>query len=443
MPHEAAIARFQALLRIPTISRIDESQVQWEHFDSFLTQLQELFPLVHRKLDREIVAGYSLVFRWPGRSSTEPSVLMGHYDVVAATDFGWKHPPFAAELSGKGDDQLIWGRGTIDDKGAVVAILEAIEAQIEAGLQPAQDIYLCFGHDEETNGAGAKAVAELLESRGIRPALVLDEGGAIVEGAFPGVSRPVAVVGVTEKGSTTLRLIIDQQGGHASTPTRLSATARLAKAIVRLNRRQFPASFNPVTVDMFRTLGVHSTGFMGFMFRNIGLTKLILLPIFGRQGDESNAMIRTTQAVTMLDAGQAVNALAERATATVNVRIAIGSTVDDAVRHVTRAIKDDTVLVEVVTAGEPSPVSLVSGIAWELVRSTIEKVYPGTIVTPYVQNGATDSRHFTGISRGVYRFTPFELTTEQRETLHAKNERMHVATYLRGIEFYKSLIASL
>lgn len=443
MSHDAALARFQALLRIPTISRLDETQVEWHHFDAFLSQLQELFPLVHRKLDREIVAGYSVMFRWPGRSSTEPSVLMGHYDVVAATDSGWKHPPFAAELSGKGEDQLIWGRGTIDDKGAVVAILEAVEAQLEAGLHPAQDIYLCFGHDEETNGTGAKAIAAILDGRGIRPALVLDEGGAIVEGAFPGVSIPVAVVGVTEKGSTTLRLVVDQQGGHASTPPRLSATARLAEAIIRLNERPFPASFNPVTVDMFRTLGAHATGFIGFLFRHIRFTKPILLPIFGRLGPESNAIIRTTQAVTMLEAGHAVNALAERATAVVNVRVAIGSSVDEAVQHVTASIADDAVRVEVVAAGEPSPVSLVSGISWELVRSTIEKVYPGTLVTPYVQNGATDSRHFTGISRGVYRFTPFELSAEQRETLHAKNERMHVATYLRGIEFYRAIIAAL
>jgi carboxypeptidase PM20D1 len=443
MSTDAAIARFQALLRIPTISRADESLVEWEHFDLFLTQLQELFPLVHRKLDREIVSGHSLLFRWPGRSSTEPSVLMGHYDVVAATDAGWKHPPFAAELSGRGDDQLIWGRGTIDDKGAVVAILEAVESHIEDGLQPAQDIYLCFGHDEETNGQGAKAIAELFESRDIRPALVLDEGGAIVTGAFPGISAPVAVVGVTEKGSTTLRLVVDQQGGHASTPPKLSATARLATAIVRLNRRKFRASLNPVTRDMFRTLGVHARGPMGFLFRNIRFTFPLLLPIFGRLGDESRAMIRTTQAVTMLEAGQAINALAERATATVNVRVAVGSTVAGAVRHVTRAIADKKVRVEVVTAGEPIPVSLVSGISWELVRATIEKVYPGTVVTPYVQNGATDSRFFTGISRGVYRFAPFELTAEQRETLHAKNEHIHVATYLRGIEFYKSIIASL
>ncbi len=443
MSHDAAIARFQALLRIPTISRIDESEVEWEHFDTFVTQLQELFPLVHRKLDREVVAGYSLLFRWPGRSSTEPSVLMGHYDVVAATDFGWKHPPFAAELSGKGEDQLIWGRGTIDDKGAVVGILEAVEAQIEAGMQPAQDIYLCFGHNEETSGDGAKAVAALLESRGIRPSLVLDEGGAIVEGAFPGVTVPVAVVGVTEKGSTTVRLVVDQQGGHASTPPKLSATVRLAEAIVRLNKRPFPASFNPVTIDMFRTIGPFAGGFIGFLFRNIRFTKPLLLPVFGRQSVETNAMVRTTQAVTMLEAGHAVNALAERATATVNLRVAVGTSVDDAVRHVVRAIADDAVRVEVVTPGEASPISLVSGISWELLRSTIEKVYPGTVVTPYVQNGATDSRHFTGISRGVYRFTPFELTLEQRETLHARNERMHVATYLRGIEFYKALIASL
>ena len=443
MANEASVARLQTLLRIPTISRADVDATDWTQFEHFIRTIAELYPLVHTRLERELIAGHSLLFRWQGRASTEPSVLMAHYDVVAATDAGWKHPPFAGELSGKGPDRLIWGRGTLDNKGAVASILEAVESQLAAGLVPSQDIYLVFTHDEETHGSGAVAVVGVLESRGIRPALVLDEGGAIVQGVFPSVTAPVAVVGVAEKGVTNLRLVVDEQGGHASTPPKVTATVRLARAITRLNDRPFPARFSPTAIEMFRTLGLEATGIIGWAFRHIGLTRFLLLPIVARQGAELNAMTRTTQAVTVLEGGHALNALAERVTAIVNVRVAVGTSVDAVVKHVTKAIGDERVRVEVVSSGEASPVSPVTGLAWELLRSTIEKSYPGTVVTPYVQNGATDSRQFTRISSGVYRFTPFEMAKEERDTLHAKNERMHVATYLSGIQFYRALVAAL
>jgi carboxypeptidase PM20D1 len=443
MSSKAAVTRLQTLVRIPTISYPDESLIDWSQFDWFIATLAELYPQVHARLDRDLVSGYTLVFRWPGRASNEPSVLMAHYDVVPATDFGWKHPPFAGELSGRGKDELIWGRGTLDNKGAVASILEAVETQLTAGLVPAQDVYLVFTHNEESAGAAAPAVVDLLESRGIRPGLVLDEGGAIVEGVFPSVSAPVAVVGVTEKGQADLRLVVEEQGGHASTPPKVTATVRLAKAIVRLNEHPFPARFSATALEMFRTLGDHATGATGWAFRNIGISRFALLPVIARSGVELTAMVRTTQAVTLLGAGQAPNALAERAEANVNVRIAVGTSIEDVVKHVTRAINDDGVRVEVVHGTEAPPVSLLSGIGWEVLRSTIEATYPGTIVTPYVQNGATDSRHFTRISRGVYRFTPFEVSKEERDALHAKNERLHVATFLRAVEFYRALVAAL
>jgi len=443
MSNNAAVARLQTLLRIPTISYPDESRIDWSQFDLFLATLAELYPQVHTRLDRDVVEGYTVVFRWPGRASTEPAVLMAHYDVVPATDFGWKHPPFAAELSGKGDDELVWGRGTLDNKGAVASILEAVETQLTAGVVPAQDIYLVFTHNEESAGGAAPAVVDLLESRGIRPALVLDEGGAVVEGVFPGVTAPVAVVGVTEKGQADLKLVVEELGGHASTPPAITATVRLAKAIVRLNERPFPARFSPTAIDMFRTLGDHATGSVGWAFRNIGLTKGVLLRRFTRSGNELNAMVRTTQAVTLLSAGQAPNALAERAEANVNVRIAVDTTVEQVIKHVERAVNDPDVRVELVHGQMAPPASLLSGIGWEVLRATIEATYPATIVTPYVQNGATDSRHFARISRGVYRFTPFEVSKEERDALHAKNERLHVATYLKGIEFYRALVAAL
>jgi carboxypeptidase PM20D1 len=283
----------------------------------------------------------------------------------------------------------------------------------------------------------------VLESRGIRPTLVLDEGGAIARDAFPGVTEPIAFVGAGEKAPNTFRLVVDQAGGHASTPPKITATVRLAQAIVRLNNKPFRTSLSATTTEILRTIGRHASGMPGFAYRHARWLWPIMAPIISRVSPELNAMTRTTQAVTMLEAGQAVNALAERASATVNVRIAVDSSVAAATAHITRAIGDEGVRVEVVEPAEPVPVSPLGGIAWELVAGTVEKTFPGAIITPYLQTGATDSRHFTRISRGVYRFSPFEMSREERDTLHAKNERMHVDSWLAGVSFYRALTAAL
>lgn len=439
-----AIANLQQLIRIPTMSRLDESETDWEQFTLFIDTLPTLYPLVHEHLERELVGGYSLLYRWRGQSSANPSVLMAHYDVVPATDEGWQHPPFSgAEVEDADGHPVIWGRGTLDDKGSLVVTLEAVEALLAEGFTPANDIYLSFGHNEETAGDGAEEAVRLLESRGVSPAFVLDEGGAVVEGIFPGVDDPIAVIGVAEKGIMTLTMTVDQEGGHASTPPRMTATARLAKAIVALNSRPFKAGFTATNLEMIRTLGAHAKQPLRFAFTNLWLTRRPLLWLFRKLGDETSAIVRTTQAVTQLSGSQASNALAERAVATVNIRVAVGSSVADAVEHVRRAVNDPKVKLEAQHPSEPSPVSPTSGPGWELLRRSVEETYPGTIVTPYVMLGASDSRHFTRISDNVYRFSPFEMSKEERGTLHAMNERIRVSTFLRGIEFYRRLIAGL
>lgn len=440
---DAAVTRLQALVRLPTISRLNPAETDWAPFDEFVAELPQLYPAVHSTLDRELVNGHSLLYRWQGLSEGPATVLMAHYDVVAASADGWTHPPFSAELVGDGAEQLIWGRGTLDDKGALVAVLEGVEAQIIAGHRPQHDLYLSFGHDEETAGSGAEAIVDLLHSRGVKPGLVIDEGGAVVENVFPGVSGPIAVVGVSEKGSMSLTLAVEQHGGHASTPPKITATVRLARAIVRLNRRPFRASMSVPTEEMVRTLGAHAKGALRFMFTTLWLTRPLLLILFGRLSDETAAMIRTTQAVTMLRGSQAANALAERAEATVNIRVAIDSSVIEATEHVRRAINDPLVAITALHPNEPSPVSPTTGAAWELVKSTIEETFPGTIVTPYVMMAASDSRHYARISEHVYRFSPFEMSKDERGTLHAMNERMHVATFLRGVDFYTRLVSQL
>lgn len=437
-----ALERFRTLLRIPTISRTDAARTDWAAFERFIDALPELYPALHASLERER-HGHSLLYRWRGSSPAgAPTVLMAHYDVVPATDDGWQHPPFAATLTGEGEDQLLWSRGAIDDKGALVAILEAVEALAASGFTPVDDVYLSFGHDEETRGTGAQAIAAALRERGVRPALVVDEGGAIVERIFPGVDKPIAVVGVSEKGITSLRLTVEQNGGHASTPPRMTATVRLARAITRLNARPFPSRLTETNLRMVETLGAHATGPLRAVFTRARRLRPVLHGVFGRLSDETRAIVRTTAAVTQLSGGLAANALPETAEAVVNVRVAVGSSVAEAVEHVRRAVRDPEVRIDVLDPSEPSPVSPMEGPAWERVAHAVEAVHPNAAVTPYVMLGASDSRHFTGIAEAVYRFTPFELSGEERGALHARDERIRVATWLRGIAFYRHLLAS-
>lgn len=437
----SAVERFQALLRIPTVSSDDPSTVDWAAFESFIATIAEFYPRVHAALPLERVAGHSLLFHWKGTGSAAPTVLMAHYDVVPVIDSEWARPPFGAEIHGEGVDATIHGRGTLDDKGSVVAILEAAEAALAAGFTPAADIYLSFGHNEEVAGDGARAIAELLRTRGIRPALVLDEGGAVVEGVFPGVDAPAAVIGVAERGIVTLELIASEAGGHASTPPRMPATARLARAITRLQARPFRPRLAPPVRAFVMRMGSNARQPYRWLFTNLRLTGGLVAFAFSRLGPETNAIVRTTAVATRLSGSPAANVLATTAKASVNIRILTGDSVDGVVRHVRRAVADSAIDIEVHEPSEPSPVSPWTGAAWRRLETAIgDALGRDIIVTPYVQLGASDSRWFTVISDHVYRFTPFSMTGAERETVHAANERVRVDVWLRGIETYRRLI---
>lgn len=438
MAEDAALERFRELLRIRTVAGPDLA----EH-ESFVTAVERLYPAIHAELQRELVDGHTILYRWPGRTAGSPAVLMAHYDVVPADADGWEHPPFAAEVTGDGAERVVWARGTLDDKGALVAILEAVTDALTDGVQPERDVWLCFGHDEETLGTGAQRAAELLGGRGVRASLVLDEGGAVVEGVFPGVDRPLAVIGIAEKGIATITLTVAQQGGHAFAPPELAATARLARAIGRLSRRPFRPRLTEPVRELIRRLGPVARGPVGLALRTIGRIGPLTAALLGRAGPETRALTRTTAVVTTIEAGHAHNALPERAVATVNVRILPGETRDTVLAHIRRAVADDQVQVELVAGDDPSVVSPAAGPAWELLERTVAAVYPDALTTPYLMLGATDARHFTAISDHVYRFSPFEMSGAERSGLHGMNERIRVATFLQGIRFYRALIDGL
>jgi len=439
---DAALARFRELLQIPTVSRTDESEIDWQPFDDFLAALVRLYPRTHEVLEREVVDGHSLLYRSPGaRGAGDPLVLMAHLDVVPVVEEEWDHPPFAAEIVGSGADATIHARGAIDDKGSLVAILEAVEQLVADGFTPARDVYLSFGHNEETAGGGARAIVALLDQRNIRPGLVLDEGGAVVDGAVPGVGVPTAMVGVAERGVMTLLMTARETGGHASTPPAMPATARLARGIDRLRRHPFPTRIAPPVRAMFATLAPHAPQPLRWVFGNLGLTAPLVAAVLPRVGAETNAMVRTTAVATELSGAPGENVLATTARASINIRLLTGDTVAGATERVRRVVADPELEIEVRHGSDPSPVSPWRGEPWRRIAGAVREALGDEIVTtPYIQLGASDSRWFTPISSHVYRFTPFHLTRAERDGLHAHNERIRVDVWLRGIGFYRALI---
>ena len=439
---DPAVERFRELLRIPTVSSHDPAAVDVDAFAAFRDAVQRLYPRLHAVLERELVAEHSVLMRWPGAVAADPLVLMAHYDVVPVVASEWQHPPFAATVVGEGEQATLHARGAIDDKGALVAILEAVEQLVAEGFAPARDVYLAFGHDEEVAGHGAPAIVELLRSRGIRPGLVLDEGGAVVSGALPGVDVETAMIGVAERGVMTLTLTARELGGHASTPPATPATARLARAITRLQRRPFPTRIAPPVRAMFATLAPHARAPFSAVFARLGVLGPGLARLLPRFGPETNAIARTTAVVTELSGADGENVLATSARAAVNIRLLTGDTVAGATARVRRVVRDPLVEIELRQGSDPSPVSPWRGAQWARVsRAVVATLGADVVPTPYLQLGASDSRWFTAISTHVYRFTPFRLTASEREALHAHDERIRVDVWLRGIAFYRALIA--
>lgn len=431
------VEKFRALLRIPTISTRDPQS--WDHaaFDALLEALREHFPLLHKHLETTRIGRHALLLRWPGQSAAKPVILMAHLDVVPV-EGTWTHPPFDAALV----DGVIWGRGTLDCKGSLAAICQAVEDLLAAGHIPAQDVWLSFGCDEEIAGDAAPLAVEELRRRGVQPWFVLDEGGAVAYGVLPGVTKPIAAIGVTEKGLTSVELSFTGPGGHASTPARNGPTARLARAVSRLDRASMPARLPDATVELFRRAAPHAAPPLRYALSAAVRFRPALTRLLLAAGPEAAAMARTTFAITTLRGSSALNVIASSATAGVNIRILVGDTVAGALAHVRKAVNDSNVSIQVVEQGEPSPSSPLDD-AFRLIEATTTAHFPDALTSPYVMMAATDARHFTAICERVYRFTPFTMTKAQREAIHAPDENITVDAFLAGIDWYRTLLERL
>lgn len=434
-----AVGALRACIRIPTVSHREREREDRAAFGALLDELREQFPRLHEACEVERIAGDALLVRWPGRTRERPVVLMAHLDVVPVGDEDrWTHPPFDAVFA----DGFVWGRGALDCKGSLVATCAAVEELVGEGFVPARDVWLSFGCNEEVSGGAATAAVARLRELGVEPWFVLDEGGAVVRGALPGVDAPMAVIGVSEKGTVNVDLVAHGQGGHASAPLPMGATARIARAVWRLEQRPFPARLPDPTIQMVERLGPHARMPLGWVYTRARALRPLLTRVFVRLGHETAAMARTTVAVTQLEGSPGANVLAATARAHVNLRVMVGETVDGALERIRSTVRDPEVEVLLVAGDAPSPVSPLDD-AWLLLESTVDAVFPGTVTVPYVMMAATDGRHFHKVWPRVYRFTPFRMSEAQRQAIHGVDERIGVQDLVDGVQWYRRLIESL
>ncbi len=437
MPYSRAVESLSKMLTYKTISVRGEPDANREQFDGFRAYLKERYPMVFARCVFEQVGPSGLLLHLAGKQSDSPSALMAHYDVVEVSD-GWQHPPFDGVI----ENDVLWGRGAIDTKVTLCAVLEATERLLCDGFAPQNDLYLAFSGDEEIMGPSASAIVDWFERCGIRLGFVLDEGGAIVSGIFPGVTKDCAVIGIAEKGMADLMLTAESTAGHASAPPNTTALGKVAKAICRIEAYPFKQRLVPPVRSMLTRLGKNSEkGAIRLLFTNLWLTAPIVKLIFKMSGGELAAMTRTTCAFTMAKGSSQANVLPKAASATANFRILQGDTVEATIARIEK-LAGKGITVTKVYASEPSRVSLLDE-RYDLLASTIQESWKDVLVSPYLMMACTDSRHFGRISDHVYRFTPLRLSKEDRGLIHANDERIATVKVDECAEFYVNLIRKL
>jgi carboxypeptidase PM20D1 len=439
---DLAAAHLGEAIRIQTISLREGVVENPESFLSFHAFLQAAYPRIHATLRREVVADYSLLYTLPGSDpSLPPILLLSHQDVVpveAGTEVDWEAPPFAGELR----DSYVFGRGAIDDKGSLVAVMEAMETLLARGFQPRRTVMLAFGHDEEVLGSGAKAIAQLLEERMIRPWFVIDEGMAVLLDN-PLTGKPAALIGIAEKGYMTVRVTARSEGGHSSMPPRETAAERLSRAILAIRAHPFAGHLDEGPIaGMLDALAPH----LGFVQRAVISNRWAFGPLLSsRMGSTAagNALLRTTIAPTEVDGGTKENILPQEVHALVNLRLNPRDSVATALEHLRNSVVGiEGISLEVHgTPTEPSPVSSTTSDSYALLAAAASAHAPeGAAVVPMLVLGGTDSRFYASLTENVYRFAPEWILQSEFSRVHGTGERLSVENLGRMVRFFAQLV---
>lgn len=433
---DRATETLRTLVRCKTISYRDPSLEDNAEFEKLIDSLPTLYPNVFSACSMQRLPDRGLLFHWKGKTDGNPAVLMAHYDVVPVNEDAWDVPAFEALIK----DGCMWGRGTLDTKVTFNGILFAADTLISQGFVPECDVYFAFSGGEEVNGKGAVHIVDYFEQHKIQPALVLDEGGAVVENVFPGVKVPCAMIGIAEKGMMDVGYTVKSGGGHASAPKPGAPVDRLSAACVRMVQNPFKAKLTPPAAKMFDTLGRYSSFVYKVIFSNIKLFLPVLDLICKKSGGELNALMRTTVAFTQMQGSSASNVIPPEASLVSNIRLNPADDMDSALAYIKKTVDDENVEVTCLHGMNPSRISRTDCAGWDKVASAVASTWKGCIVSPYLMVQCSDSRHWGRISDRVYRFSAMDLTSAERATIHGNNEKIRLETLYRSVEFFMRLI---
>ena len=433
---DAAIDALGQLIRCKTISYSDHSLEDDAEFEKLISLLPILYPNVFKVCSFDQMPHRGLLFKWPGKAAGDPAIMMAHYDVVPVNEENWDKPPFDAMI----EDGCMWGRGTLDTKGTFNGVLFAADTLIAQGFQPEHDVYFAFSGGEEVNGLGAPAIVDWFEKNGITPAMVVDEGGAVVENVFPGVKQPCGLIGIAEKGMMNAQFRTISAGGHASAPKPHTPVGILAKACTEVEDTPFDMHITKPVAEMFDTLGRHSTFLYRLIFANMWCFGWVIDLLGKFSGGEMNALVRTTVAFTQMEGSSARNVIPPEAKMVANMRLNPADSVAFALDYLKKVVDDENVEITALESFEPSRISRTDCEGWDKVSAAVLETWPGCIVSPYLMVQCSDSRHYGRISDKVYRFSAMDLTAAERATIHGNNEKVRLEGICRAVEFYIRLM---
>ncbi|MCX2746090.1 M20/M25/M40 family metallo-hydrolase [Mangrovivirga sp. M17] len=441
---ETDLAQLSKLLRLKTVSYEGRNTSDSSDFDLLLPWIKANYPVITSQSEIKVINNSGILIKVDGQNKNlKPDLFAAHLDVVPLAENQldqWVHPPFAGEY----DEKFVYGRGTLDDKGSAFLILEAAESLLSEGKNPTRTIYLAFGFDEEIGGNdGAKAIANYLKDQGVNLRMALDEGSIVTKGIVPGLDKNTAIVGIAEKGYVTYHLEAVAEAGHSSMPARDNAINQLTEVLDKIRKEPFKARISVPLRAFIEYLGPEMPFPQRLVFANTWLFDDLLISTY-EEIPSGNAMVRTTSAVTILDAGVKDNVVPAKAEATINFRILPGENIKGIENYLNKVTVNTNVKIKKSDkfAKNPSKISNHQSESFVELSRIIAGTFDNTVVVPGLVIAGTDGRHYEGIAENVYRFSPFVLENQDLERIHGNNEMISIDNLNSAKTFFYNVMAN-